>query len=174
MKLSWSCKTLYKIARRHLERAEKVFLLDWHTGIGAYGEPFFILDHEKSSPEHLLAASWWPSHVIHCGDTIDGVSPDYKGLLTDGLRREIEPLNGAQVVGLVIEWGTYEVNAMLQALILDRWLRLNRDEHDRDLVEDVGRRLVERFYPSAPEWRNSVLMKAEKIYEEAFAGLARW
>ncbi|CFW01904.1 Protein of uncharacterised function (DUF2817) [Bordetella pertussis] len=42
--------------RDHLAGARKVALIDWHTGIGGYGEPFFLCFNEEGGPLHELAA----------------------------------------------------------------------------------------------------------------------
>ena len=105
---------------------------------------------------------------------MDGVSPDYTGLLTVGVRDAIETVNKAETVRLVIEWGTYGVTDMLEALLLDRWLRLNRGHENTALVEDVRARLIERFYPAAPEWREAVLEKSKALYAQALTGVAGW
>lgn len=46
----WSNLTLERIVRDHLAGARKVALIDWHTGIGGYGEPFFLCFNEEGGP----------------------------------------------------------------------------------------------------------------------------
>lgn len=172
--LSWSCETMQAIARAYLSQAELVLMIDWHTGIGPFGEPFFIIDVPKTEPGYALAASWWPEHAIHSDDILEDATPGYTGLLTVGLRNALARVSKAPFVGVVIEWGTYEVSAMLQALVMDNWLRTHRDLVGEPLFEDVRARLIERFYPSSPAWRESVLEQSRAIYAEAIAGVANW
>ncbi|HPF22515.1 MAG TPA: DUF2817 domain-containing protein [Hyphomonas sp.] len=171
---SWSCQTLYRIARRHLGRAAKILHVDWHTGIGAYGQAHFILDEPKGSKTHALLSRWWPDHDIHCDDVVDGVSITYNGLFVVGFRDEIAMFSDADVVNLTIEWGTFEVATMLQALVMDNWLVHRAGSADAALAGNVRAQLVERFYPSAADWRRNVLSASEKIYAQAIAGLAGW
>lgn len=171
---SWSRQTLYEIAQTYLRDARKILHVDWHTGIGEYAQPFFILDEARDTPTYELLASWWPSHVIHCDDVLDGISIEYSGLLMDGLRREFSTFNKAQMVSVTIEWGTYEVDSMLEALVMDNWLIHGRQAASQDMIEDVRARLIERFYPSDTKWRRSVIEKSEAIYVKALAGLKDW
>ena len=48
------------------------------------------------------------------------------------------------------------------------------DSADAALAGNVRAQLVERFYPSAADWRRNVLSASEKIYAQAIAGLAGW
>lgn len=171
---SWSCQTLYQVARTHLSRARKILHIDWHTGIGAYGKAHFILDEPKGSPAYGLLSSWWPDHDIHCDDIVDGVSITYNGLLVVGLRHEISTFSDAEVANVTIEWGTYEVHAMLQALVMDNWRAHHAAGADPALAEEVRTRLIERFYPQAEDWRRAVLTASEPIYDQAIQGLNSW
>jgi hypothetical protein len=171
---SWSAETLFNIARDKLQQADRILHVDWHTGIGAFGEAHFILDEQRDSETFALLSSWWPDHAIHCDDVVEGVSISYNGLLVAGLRDEISTFNQADVVNLTIEWGTYEVEAMLQALVMDNWLKNRAADADQALIERVRAELIERFYPQSPEWRQNVLEASEKIYAQAVAGLDSW
>ncbi|MCA8905833.1 MAG: DUF2817 domain-containing protein [Hyphomonas sp.] len=171
---SWSRDTLYAIARKYLGRARKILHIDWHTGIGAYGEAHFILDESKDSDAYHLLTDWWPGQAIHCDDIVDGVSISYNGLFNVGLRQQVEAMAGAQVVSLTIEWGTYDIEMMLLALVMDNWLVHRAGQADTGKVDRVRAELVERFYPAAMNWRRNVLRASEAIYPQAIEGLAGW
>jgi hypothetical protein len=171
---SWSAETLFNIARDKLQQASRILHIDWHTGIGAFGEAHFILDEQRGSETFTLLSSWWPEHAIHCDDVVEGVSISYNGLLVAGLRDEISTFNQADVVNLTIEWGTYEVEAMLQALVMDNWLKNRAANADPALVEHVRAELIERFYPQSLAWRLNILKASEGIYAQAIAGLDSW
>lgn len=171
---SWSRRTLEEIARTHLVSAEKILHIDWHTGIGEFSKPFFILDDTHTSEAFRLASGWWPSHTIHCDDVVDDASIKYHGLLTEGLRKELAQYSSAQIVSLTIEWGTYEVEKMLAALLIDNWLIHRRSNTPTYLVENAVERLRELFCPTDATWRQSVVARSEAIYEDALSALATW
>lgn len=172
--LSWSGETLFAIARAHLGQAERILHIDWHTGIGEYGQAHFILDEPKTSDTYSLLSAWWPDHAIHCDDVVDGVSIFYNGLLLEGLRAEIQKFNPAKLVNLTIEWGTYEVEKMLLALVMDNWLMHRSGKADPAQVDAVRNELVERFYPKAADWRFNVIRISDEIHDQAVAGLKSW
>src|SRR5690606_30138758 len=55
----WSNVLMQEIVQRHLLGAKKVGFIDWHTGVGEYGEPFFLCFNEEDGPLWELAAQWW-------------------------------------------------------------------------------------------------------------------
>ncbi len=171
--LSWSCQTLYDVARHNLGEAQKVITIDWHTGIGDFGLPFFIMDDPVSSDEYRQATSWWTPHKIHSDDILKGGSPAYTGLLIKGLKEKIIDAGPRAVVSVVVEWGTYDLNTMLQALLLDDWLKANAHLKSPQ-VDEVRTQLIERFYPAASAWRQSVLAYAPPIYQQAINAFHTW
>lgn len=172
---SWSNETLLCVVRERLTSARKVIALDWHTGIGPFAEPFIILQEPAASPMQSRAATLWGADRVHCDDIFDTAgSPDYTGLLLGGLKREIQSLNGAEVLAVAIEWGTYALDCMLQALLMDRWLRFANDDAGARRSIELRTRLIERFYPSVPEWRHAVLAQSRQIYNQALTGLKDW
>lgn len=172
--LSWSGKTLFVIVQKHLRLAKRILHIDWHTGIGKYGQTHLILDEPKTSETFSLLSEWWPNDTIHCDDVVDGVSIFYNGLLLEGLRAEIQKYRPAKIVNLTIEWGTYDVAKMLQALVMDNWLMHRTENADRTLIDAVRAELIERFYPKSTEWRRSVIYTSDAIYTRAVAGIDSW
>ena len=170
MATSWSVKTLHAIIARHLGQAQNVILLDWHTGIGRFGKPFFIMDDPVTSPAYARASAWWAPHKIHSDDILEGGSPGYTGLLIKDLKDKIEAMNGAQTTCVCIEWGTYEMEVMLTSLLLDNWLRGRPSAPDTQ-INAARAQLKEWFYPKAKAWRAAVLDQAPALYRQALSGL---
>lgn len=172
---SWSCQTPLRLIREKLRHARKIAFIDWHTGIGQFGEPFIIFC-DPVQPEGVeRAGRWWGEQYIHTDDIFDDAgSPDYSGLLLNAIQRELRSLGDADVLGVVIEWGTFELEVMLKALLMDRWLRYSTPDHSVPEALAMKTQLVERFYPSAPEWRRSVLAHSKRIYKQTIKGLNAW
>jgi hypothetical protein len=173
--LSWSYQTLNTVLHQNLGHATKIVLIDWHTGIGEYAKPFFIFREPAHSGAFQLASKWWGEEQIHRHDIFsDSDNPNYTGLLMDGLKRELVSINAAEIVVTTIEWGTYELDTMLQAIFIDRWLRVLDTKPNSAQSLQIKTKLIERFYPSMPCWRNSVLQHAEQIYKDTLSGLQNW
>lgn len=173
--LSWSCKTIQGLVEQYLAQAQKVVTIDWHTGVGPYAQPYFIIEDDVGSAMHKRAGHWWGAGYIHADDMFeDSAKPNYAGLVLSGLQTQISKLNGADVLSVVIEWGTYGLDSMLQALIMDTWLRTKAKDPNAVDSLILKERLIERFYPSQPEWRRSVLNHSERIYAQTLSGLKSW
>ncbi|MEZ5946927.1 MAG: DUF2817 domain-containing protein [Hyphomonas sp.] len=171
---SWSSRTLYSVAEAYLGNARDVLHVDWHTGIGAYGQAHFILDEGRESAAYDLLSRWWPDQTIHCDDVVEGVSITYNGILVVGLRQAVQAVTGARMVNVTIEWGTYEIERMVQALVMDNWLIHRAKNADLPFVNRIRAQLVELFYPHDPEWRRNVLSASERIYLQAIKGIQSW
>ncbi len=171
--LSWSWQTLFSIADTYLRHAEKIIHIDWHTGIGDFAEPFFITDMKKDSAHYRLAEKWWAPHKIHADDILAGSAPNYTGMLVCGLRDHMAGISKAEMLSVVIEWGTYDMLKMLQALLLDDWLK-QYGTQDTDLVREARNLLIERFCPQSPKWRQNVLRKSLPIYQQTLTALKSW
>lgn len=171
--LSWSWQTLFAIANQHLRTARKIVHIDWHTGIGDFGEPFFITDAPKGSPNYERAAQWWAPNPIHADDILEGSAPNYTGMLVSGMRDHLARINKAETLSVVIEWGTHDLFTMLQALLLDDWLK-QHGAQDTRFVKNTRQRLIDLFYPQNLRWRESVLAKAPALYVQTLEGLDSW
>ncbi|MGB7481769.1 MAG: M14 family metallopeptidase [Burkholderiaceae bacterium] len=165
----WSNRILERIVREHLAGAAKVGLIDWHTGIGEYGQPFFLCFNEEGGSLHARAASWWGS------DRIDGqrphgkARPNYRGLLFYGVQ---EFLGEVPVCGAVVEFGTRGWH-MRRLLRLDLWLKFKADPSSERYAM-LRADLLDSFCPVDQIWRDSTIAHALHITRQAVSGLAAW
>lgn len=167
----WSNLTLERIVDTHLAQAERVALIDWHTGIGEYGQPFFLCFNAEGSALQQRAAQWWGEDRV-LGQRPHGLArPDYRGLVFRGVERF---LGGRPMAGAVVEFGTRGPNASL-ASRLDQWLRF-RAPQAPDVERDTQLRadLLDAFVPFSSIWRDSVVTHGLAITAQALDGLARW
>ncbi|MGE8445713.1 MAG: M14 family metallopeptidase [Comamonas sp.] len=167
----WSNLTLETILREHLAQSQKVALIDWHTGIGEYGEPFFLCFNEEGSEEQQQAASWWGKERVLDQRPHGLARPNYQGLVFRGVEQF---LPGRQVAGAVVEFGT-RGRQVGEALRLDQWLRFKSSQAADATRDDILRHdLIDAFVPYASGWRQSVLSHGIHITEQALQGLASW
>ena len=163
------------VIKRHAVNAKKVVLLDWHTGLGEFAEPFFISFNEVKSTSYSVSKSWWGDEVFDDNSAFGAGSarPDYRGVLVAGIGDELP--EDAEVVRVVIEFGTYDVPRVLGALVADQWLRkqsgVRSTSGDTQELRDWMR---EQFIPADPSWRDAVISISEDIHQKTLAGLAGW
>ena len=165
----WSNRTLEAIVQETLGDAEKVAFIDWHTGIGDYGKPFFLCFNEPGGALFARACDWWGR------DNVVGVRPhgmerpSYTGLVFHGVQRF---LGNREMCGAVIEFGTRGV-AMRRVLRLDQWLR-RQDGLDPDVRAALQADMMDAFCPFDGQWRADTLACGLDLTDRAIAGLASW
>jgi hypothetical protein len=167
----WSNLTLESIVSRHLSTARKIALIDWHTGLGERGEPFFLCFNERSGDAWQRACNWWGADRVESQGGFEGAArPKYTGLLFDGIRRFAAH---AEVTGAVIEFGTLGNEEMNYALQIERYLNraIGLSTSERDEMSDLVR---EAFSPASLSWQRSTLTHAVHIQQAALAGLRDW
>ena len=155
--------------------AERIGFIDWHTGIGDYGESAFLCFNEPGGDLHDRIGTWWGAENVEPDAAFRGGDegrkrPEYKGLVFDGVRRR---LPDADVAGAVIEFGTHGPRLAYRGLLLDRYLHFESDRwaaENRHLLDE----LTDEFCPVDGLWRSRVLERARAITVGMLAGLARW
>jgi hypothetical protein len=165
----WSNITLEAIVKETLRDAEKVAFIDWHTGIGEYGKPFFLCFNEPGGDLFGRACDWWGK------ENVDGVRPhgmerpNYTGLVFHGVQRF---LGNREMCGAVIEFGTRGVG-MRRVLRLDQWLR-RQSGLDADVLAGLQSDMMDAFCPFDGQWRKDTLEEGLELTDQALAGLAAW
>lgn len=168
----WSNLTLEQIARAHLSGVEKLGFIDWHTGLGKYGEPFFLCFNEAGDANWERVCGWWGRHRIETKDGFDGADrPRYSGLVFHGVQRFVHP---AAMAGAVIEFGTLPVAEAFDQLRIDRWLKFGDRPGDKALMVAMRRGVREAFTPPDPEWRRRIIAHARDIQLQGIEGVAAW
>lgn len=167
----WSNQTLETIIRRHLAGVSRIGLIDWHTGLGERGQPFFLCFNEPKSDGWERACRWWGREQIETHAGFDGSArPNYQGLLFQGVQRYAQP---ADMTGAVIEFGTLSSPETRRALQADGYLKTHPDL-PRDTVEALRAQLLEAFSPSSMDWQRSVLGHAMRIQKQIIRGVQAW
>lgn len=165
----WSNLTLERIVEAHLASALQIALIDWHTGLGDYGQPFFLCFSPPGSEAQRQAALWWGEERVGNARPHGLQRPDYSGLVIHGLASFIgdRPLAGA-----VIEFGTRGI-AMNKVQPLDQWLRF-RAARGSDRFAQLQADVRDAYVPVSQEWRSGAVRHSLEITEQAIAGLASW
>lgn len=159
---AWSNITLADILKRRLSGRKRVMVLDFHTGLGEYGDAEVIMNVPSGSPEHERATACWGDKVK---TTVQGkaVSVDIRG----SLKRAIPAmLPGTEVTAVSLEFGTFPALDVFWALRAENWLHhYAKDGHPERKKTKAG--LLRIFYPDDAEWRDAVWRKGSRVVEEA-------
>ena len=165
----WSNRTFRKIVNDHLGGAERIGFIDWHTGVGSFGEIVYLIFDEHGSPERAAAESWWGRSEADKSAFQANAIPRYRGLVCQAIRQE---LPAPKIAGAVIEFGTDDDYALFRANRLDRWLwfegrtdgqyaRFRNDYRDACCPTDVT-------------WRRFVLSEGPAVMDRLVTGVRLW
>jgi hypothetical protein len=163
----WSNVTFEKIVADHLQPAQKIGFIDWHTGIGDYADSFFLCFNEGELFER--AASWWGDDKIKRARPHGLNRPAYTGLVFNGISQF---LGGRPLCGAVVEFGTRGIK-MRRALRLDLWLRSQTPDAS-DKYRLLRDEMKDAFCPFAMDWRDATIALGLDITRRAIEGMRAW
>ena len=167
----WSNEALETIVARHLRGVKRIAFIDWHTGLGERGEPFFLCFNQPGDAGWQRACDWWGKENIETQGGFDGAQrPNYSGLVFHGVQKFAAP---ADVTGAVIEFGTKERRIMRRALQTCHHPTFRGPVSDGQRAA-MREELLDAFAPLSLEWKRSVLGHAIRIQNQALEGLKRW
>ncbi|SJZ32395.1 Protein of unknown function [Enhydrobacter aerosaccus] len=165
-KPTWSNRTIRTIAREELGQARRVGVIDFHTGLGPFGHGELICAVAPGSKSFARSKDWYGDEMTSPeGGT--STSAVVTGAMTDAFPQE---LPDAEVTSIALEYGTYSVPEVMDALRADNWL------HQRgDLASPLGKTIKadvkERFFPAGDKWREMVWQRADQTIGWALKGL---
>ena len=165
----WSNVTLEHIISDHLGAAQKIGLIDWHTGIGDFAQPFFLCFNEEGGDLQSRAAAWWGAERV-LGQRPGGhARPNYQGLVFNGVQNF---LGGRPMVGAVIEFGTRGPR-IRNSLKLDLWLNRKADR-ESERYAMLRADMIDALNPYAQDWREATIRHGVEITRQAITGLSQW
>ncbi|RZO10776.1 DUF2817 domain-containing protein [Pseudomonas moorei] len=167
----WENLTLQNIVCASVGHAELVAVIDWHTGIGEYGQPFHLNFGEVGSEAQRQAAVWWGLGNMNDSRPHGRARPAYQGLVFQGIASF---LPRCIVAGGVIEFGTRGPIAGDLAIRQDLWLRNYGHLVTEDTRTQLHADLLDSLSPISYQWRDQVLENGLPIIDATVNGLVRW
>ena len=163
----WANDCFRRIIGDHLSGADTIGFIDWHTGVGSYGEIVHLCFDNWTSEEYKTAAAWWGLTNDGQDAFSAGAVPSYQGLLCQAIKQE-QP--SSSVVGAVIEFGTCDAYSLFRADRLDRWLRCEGSSHPE--LSHYRDDYKNACCPDEVAWRQLVLTEGPAIMDRMFVGLS--
>jgi hypothetical protein len=164
---TWSNRTIRTIARTELSAARRVGLIDFHTGLGPFGHGELICAVAPSAKSFARARAWYGDEMTS-PEGGSSTSAVVVGVMTDAFPQE---LPDAEVTSIAIEYGTYAVPDVLNAVRADNWLHQKGDVSSPQ-GKSIKADIKERFFPSGDKWREMVWQRADQTIGWALKGLA--
>ena len=169
-----------------LAKARHIGLVDWHTGVGAYGEVAVLPIDGPGSANAARLEAWWGRDLVQnwkrsaLEDEIenDPAYAELPQLKTGQLKQALARwLPGVEITGAVVEFGTEREGALPELVyvtIYERWLRFvhggDRMAAEHQPFRDIARRC---FVPEDAAWRQMALKEGPRLLDQAVAGLAQ-
>lgn len=163
---SWSRTVLESAVPPLLAGASTVLWIDWHSGLGTYGERVVLNTARPNSTADRMARQWCGTAGGTWQDHED--LPAYNGLLIQGMKRLAPP--DTLFVGLVMEFGTGDDFQVFRADCLDRYLT-HEGRSDRcfsRMRDDYAR----AYFPTDLDWQENLLAEGERVANTALEALA--
>ena len=165
----WSTRNLKAIVAEYLDQAEKVAVIDWHTGLGDPAVATALNGQEPGTKAATWAREFWNTDDEEKKLEGPGV-PDYVGEVYAGVSKDLKR-QGSATVSTVVEIGTVGNQSVLAALLIDRWLRFECDDPMSPFAVQCRTKMLERLNPSRPEWRKEAADSMAGVYKRTIAGL---
>jgi hypothetical protein len=148
----WSNVTLRRQLGRHLAHVRECVLIDLHTGIGPYGQPFMINFDAPGTFGRERAREVWGGGALSGAGSTHAALATFQGLMLDAF---VEALRGCRLSATAVEFGTLERPRMQRAHLANAWMR--RQQGDSEALRRAGAEYREAFISLDPAWRASVL-----------------
>jgi Protein of unknown function (DUF2817) len=157
--------TLERIFTEHLARAERIGIIDFHSGLGptGFGE---LMTTARGSEHAKRAQSWYGAAVIPVGSE-ESSSAQVGG---DWISATAQLLPHATVTAIAIEFGTVAPLQVLNALRADNWLHVHGDPA-ASWPNAIKKEILGAFLGDDDLWRGMILGQSLAVTRQAVAGL---
>jgi len=166
---SWSRKMLQQVTTDEMfAGADRVAVVDLHTGLGPYGYGELINDHEPGTAGDEWVRRWYGANAksVLGGESVSTMK---EGLLDFFWHSLI----GDRGCFVTLEFGTYSMDRLIHSLIAEQQYHnsIQREGKARDLASPYVQELKKFFYPEEPSWQQQVLFRGRQVVSLACKGM---
>lgn len=164
---TWSRQTLDSVVSRELDAADRVIVVDYHTGLGPFGVGELICMESDQSEAYSRTCRLYGKDVKSTQPVKkehEAVAAAVNGSICETFKRK-----GREVTYVSLEFGTVPMMEVLEALRGENWL-YHYGTHDNSLKERIGAKMLSAFNPSSARWRQSVLHRSAQVLTQAVHG----
>ena len=166
---AWSLKMLKDVFAENLAHVKKLTVIDFHTGLGAFGAGEMITEDLPGSAAYGRAKAMWGARVAS-SEAGESVSAPLSGTIDKAVAKW---LSKVELTFAALEVGTRDTRTVFNALRQDNWLHcFAPGRHRHALAESIRRELRDAFYPDTAEWKRLVWDHASDVVSAALAALA--
>ena len=145
---TWSNRLLQGIIQRHLTTASRVVLIDFHTGLGEYGDAEVLIREGPGDAAFERAVLWWGDRVKSRKGGESFPHP-IKGSVKSAFTRTLPK---TEITAVSLEFGTSPAAEVFLALRAENYLHHHSTAGNLNAgaIKDELRRV---FYPDTDDWK---------------------
>ena len=151
-----------------LHTADKIAVIDLHTGLGPYGYGEVINDHSPDTAGFNWANTWYG----------DNAQSALLGESCSTVKLGLVDYHWHNVVGdrgcfVTLEFGTYSIQQLWLSLLNEQFYHneLEANGEIRSLTHPTVRQLKSFFYPGEKSWQEQVLFRGRQVISLALQGI---
>lgn len=147
-------------------------VIDIHTGLGPFGYGEIICDHPLETAGIAIAQRWFGDAVtLPAAGTSTSVPK--QGLLDYAWHAIMnQHLHSPPSCFVTLEFGTYPIQNMFEALRHDHWLHARSPvDWQHPDTQKIKAGIRRQFYPDTPAWQAMVLFQGRQTIDMAIRGL---
>lgn len=164
----WSNTKLREILQQHNKFAEKVCVIEFHTGLGPWGYGELITMHAGEELERVR--NWFGPWTYNPSQDKQPGEEGYRVVLGHTIEAYKQSFPKAEVTAVTLEFGTYSPDLTL-ALLLQEHLLLQGGESNIEKIQAVKAQLLEYHHPCDWEWRCAFWSRSLQVIRQALRGL---
>lgn len=164
---TWSNQTLRHVLQDHAQRCSRLGWIDLHTGLGPVGQGERIFAGRDDDATLTRARAWWGQDIT---STYDGSSTSAR-LNGQMWSAAYEECPHTEYTGIVLEFGTWPLLDVINALRGDQWLE-NHPEAPEPLRAAIKKTMRDAFYVDTDEWKTRVIEQSFDAARGALRGLS--
>ena len=168
---AWSNTTLRSIANHYLTDAERIVVVDIHTGLGEFGDYEIILNDPPEADVFARARAIWGSDRVK--STLPSMSwnaASASAHVTGTLKHGIMAHLPAEVTAVSLEFGTLPPTQVFKALRAENWLH-HHGKPSHPKATKIKECLQRAFYPDSEAWKASAWANGRDVIERALSWL---
>ena len=158
---------LLALAAEYLAQAKSIIWLDFHTGLGSFGDCELISSLAPDSAIYQRAQQVW-CHQVRSASAGQTLSTPLHGVMDGGLARVLARV--PQFAFAFPEYGTYPTERVMGAMRVDNWLHHYGDPNDAT-GRQIKAAILEAFSPRSRDWRERVVATGIGYIEQALVQL---
>jgi len=150
-----------------LDQRQFVTVIDIHSGLGPFGYGEVICDHPPGSAGVRWAREWFGESVTEPALGSSSSVPK-QGLIDYLWQQQLAD----QVCFITLEFGTYSIEKMFDALRKDHLLHRQPVDWLANNTQSIKQNLRNIFYPASADWQEMVLIRGRQLVGQALNGLS--